>query len=59
MSVRVMAFVCRNPGKTCVEIAHSLRLDAAIVSVLLREHKFSGRMRSRGNTRGTRWYAKK
>lgn len=52
----IVAYVRRNPGVTCQQIAAGIDERAAIVSVELRSLRAAGRLTSGGkNTRGTRW----
>lgn len=54
---KVIAFVKLNPGLRCEEIAEALSIKPSILSVMLREARAAGKLRSRGNTRGTSWRA--
>jgi hypothetical protein len=53
----VLAHVQANKGQRCEEIAALLEQPAALVSVVLRHLRDTGKVKSKGNTRGTRWRA--
>jgi hypothetical protein len=55
----VLQFVTSNPGKTCEQIAAGMGEHASLVSVVLRALRKAGKLKSRGNTRGTKWRAAK
>lgn len=52
----IVAYVRRNPGATCQQIAAGIEERAAIVSVELKSLRAGGKLESKGNTRGTRWH---
>jgi DNA-binding MarR family transcriptional regulator len=52
---RLIAYIAENPGQTCEQIAEALKVKASIMSVRLREARAAGTIKSKGNTRGTRW----
>lgn len=54
---RLLAYIAENPGQTCEQIAQALRVKPSILSVRLREARAAGAIKSKGNTRGTRWRA--
>lgn len=58
LRARVLAHVKRNPGASCADIAGALGEAPAYVSVELRLLAKEWRIRSTGNTRGTRYYAR-
>jgi hypothetical protein len=51
----IVAYVRRNPGSTCQQIADGVSERATIVSVELKALRAAGKIESAGNTRGTRW----
>lgn len=54
---RLLAYITESPGQTCEQIAQALGVKPSILSVQLREARAAGTIRSKGNTRGTRWRA--
>jgi hypothetical protein len=55
----VLAFVRRNPGATCQQIAAGIGERPGIVRVELAELRDLGKLESSGRTRGTHWQIKK
>jgi hypothetical protein len=52
-----IAHVRRYPGQRCEEIAARSSNLPSLVSVALRKLRDTGKVKSKGNTRGTRWRA--
>jgi predicted HTH transcriptional regulator len=52
----IVAYVRRNPGATCHQVAGALGELAALVSVKLRALRAAGKLTSEGKTKGTRWH---
>lgn len=52
----VLAFVRRNPGALCAEIAETYGTHPAFVTAILQGLRREGKARSTGRTRGTRWF---
>jgi predicted transcriptional regulator len=53
----VKKLIKKNPGLTCAKIAEAFETEPALVSVHLRALKKAGEIRSKGNTRGTKYTA--
>lgn len=53
----ILAYVRKHPDSTCAEIARAFDTKPAFVSALLRELRTANKVRSTGNTRGTKWAA--
>lgn len=54
---KVLAFVRANKGALCADVAKRFRSTCALAGAVLRHLRATKRVRSRGNTRGTRYYA--
>lgn len=57
-TANVLRVVKRRPGVTCEQVAETLLVTCSLAGALLRELRALGKVRSRGNTRGTRYYAR-
>jgi len=53
----VLRFVAGHPGSRCEDIAGSIGADTKALSLVLKELKTDGRVRTEGQARGTRYYA--
>lgn len=51
----IVAYLRRNPWSLCAHVATALEHHPAYTSALLRALRDEGRVKSRGNTRGTLW----
>jgi len=57
-TMRVLGHVRRNPGVTCAGVATALGISCAVAGALLRSLRGAKYLRSAGNTRGMRYYAR-
>jgi DNA-binding IclR family transcriptional regulator len=58
-TLRVLGHVKRNPGVTCAGVATALGITPAVAGALLRSLRSAKYLRSAGNTRGMRYYARR
>lgn len=54
---RIVALLAKQGELTCAQIAEAFSVDPYTVSPLLRALRDEGKVKSKGNTRGTRWRA--